>query len=76
MELPKFPITTKRPGSGRRRVPAPVAGGSLAGDRRPVRLRLGDGQVLPHRAAIERRMESRSREWQRIQKELFAKHGG
>jgi hypothetical protein len=30
-------------------------------------------QASPRRAAIEARMEEREREWQRIQKELFAR---
>jgi hypothetical protein len=29
----------------------------------------------PRRAAIEQRMDEQEREWQRIQKELFARHG-
>jgi hypothetical protein len=29
----------------------------------------------PHREAIERRMDEQEREWQRVQKELFARHG-
>ena len=29
----------------------------------------------PRRAAIEQRLEEQEREWQRIQKELFARHG-
>jgi len=32
-------------------------------------------KASPRRAAIEARMEEQEREWQRIQKELFAKHG-
>jgi hypothetical protein len=30
----------------------------------------------PQRAAIEARMDEQEREWQRIQKELFARHAG
>lgn len=31
-------------------------------------------KASPHRAAIEARMEQQEREWQQIQKELFARH--
>ena len=32
-------------------------------------------RASPRRAAIEQRMEEQEREWQRIQRELFARHG-
>jgi phosphosulfolactate synthase (CoM biosynthesis protein A) len=32
-------------------------------------------KASPRRAAIEQRMEEQEQEWQRIQKELFARHG-
>jgi hypothetical protein len=32
-------------------------------------------KASPHRAAVERMMEEQELEWQRIQKELFARHG-
>ena len=32
-------------------------------------------KASPRRAEIEARMEEQEREWQRIQKELFARHG-
>ena len=30
----------------------------------------------PQREAIERRMDEQEQEWRRVQKELFARHGG
>ena len=32
-------------------------------------------KASPRRAFIEQRMDEQEREWQRIQKELFARHG-
>jgi hypothetical protein len=39
---------------------------------------LGWSMVMrsPRRAAIEQRLDEQEREWQRIQKELFAQYGG